>query len=144
MMYNKTRLKAGFTLLELLITVAIIGILAGVGIPAYNGYITSASEGVAQSNLRAISVMESNYFSDTNLWLPSSPATLAVSTAAEINTNLFGGRQTLDVNGRYEYRIENHDSGFEAVAEPNAANVGLETYCLTQSNILSMGVANCP
>ena len=40
-MIKDTKKKA-FTLIELLIVVAIIGILAGVGIPMYNGYMANA------------------------------------------------------------------------------------------------------
>ena len=47
-------MKKGFTLIELLIVVAIIGILAGVGIPMYNGYMTQAKINASQANHAAI------------------------------------------------------------------------------------------
>ena len=44
-----------FTLIELLVVVAIIGILAAVGVVAYNGYTSSAKASAAKSNFKTVS-----------------------------------------------------------------------------------------
>ena len=50
----KRKKNKGFTLIELLVVVAIIGILASVGVVAYNGYTESAKKGASKSNHNSV------------------------------------------------------------------------------------------
>ena len=63
--YNFFSVK-GFTLVELMITVAILAILATIAIPAYHNYINRAKQSDAIIGLKAAQMAEEQFFSENN------------------------------------------------------------------------------
>jgi prepilin-type N-terminal cleavage/methylation domain-containing protein len=89
----------GFSLIELLVTVAIIGIIAAIGINAYTGYIGAAKEKQATTGLSAIYLAQEEHRAMTgNYYRSRTNCTRANDDTATINgtAGLFNGDNVLD------------------------------------------------
>ncbi len=62
------RSKKGFTLIELMIVVAIIGILAAIAIPNFLKFQAKSKQSEAKTNLKGIFTAETSYFGENNTY----------------------------------------------------------------------------
>jgi prepilin-type N-terminal cleavage/methylation domain-containing protein len=74
--------RAGFTVLELMIVVMIIGALAAVGIPLFLRYQLKTRSAEGKTNLGAIRVLEQAHFSEFEAYLPALPEPPAIPGGA--------------------------------------------------------------
>src|ERR1035438_10431281 len=74
--------KQGFTLIELMIVVAIIGILAAIAIPQFANLVSKSQEGRTKANLGTIRSALSIYYGDTEGWYPTGPGALGLLSAS--------------------------------------------------------------
>jgi len=91
---NKNRLKTtfsiAFTLVELLVVISIIGLLAGLAVPAISGGLKSAKAGACLSNLHQIGVATMAYAAENSFKLPDAGAgspEWATTLAAFVSTD---------------------------------------------------------
>jgi len=115
--------QRGFTLVELVVTVAIIGLLASIAFPNYMEYVKKGRRAAAQSHLMDVAQRQQQYLLDTRSYA-ADLSTLNVTTPS-------------DVSSYYTISITVGDSGppsFTATATPVAGSAQASDPTLTLTN----------
>ncbi len=72
---NKRKNQKGFTLIELIVVIAILGILAAIAIPRLGGFTDTAKESAAAANEKLVNNMLSVYYADNGAYPTATEAT---------------------------------------------------------------------
>ena len=96
------RNQKGFTLIELMIVIAIIGILAAIAIPNFISYRNKAFCSRAESDATAIQAAISSYFSEPNN-----------TTVSDTNLNASNDRPSLNPSNTYSIAASTPTSAYK-------------------------------
>lgn len=126
--------QSGFTLIELMIAVAIVAILASVALPSYQQYLVRGRIPEATSQLAAKRVQMEQWFQDNRTYAVTAPATNAGSL--DTTSSQYFDFSALD-NGGADTRT---GSGYTLFARGKGPMTGF-TYTINQANVRSTTVS---
>ena len=109
-----TTRSSGFSLIELLVVVAILGVLSAIGISSYSGYIKSSEKKAVENIMQQMSLGQTEYYSANGSYYSAtgSNCTASSTTSTALETNLLGGADAISTDLNYEMCIYSHSSNY--------------------------------
>lgn len=103
----RSRVQRGFTLIELMITVTIIGIIAAIAYPNYTQYVVKASRQAAQGELIELANLQEKIYLNSNTYAVS--VTAAYSGKSDAGSGL-GNTAGKTRDGKYTITVSPNDT----------------------------------
>ena len=128
------KIAKGFTLIELMIVVAIIGILAAIAIPNFVKFQCRSKRSEAKTNLKAIYVAEESYRGENDSYV-------SLTTSETVGNNLIGF-QAQGTKRRYNYSVTAAVTAFTATATGTKDSVSGDIWTISNANDLQANSAN--
>lgn len=121
------RIQQGFTLIELMIVVAIIGILAAVALPAYQDYTVRAQVSESMVLTDGLKAAVADYTAASGAF----PSSLTQTVCGDSGTTGCTGYTNTDYKGNYVSQIDIGTGGAITVTMGNKASASIATKKLT-------------
>ncbi len=125
----------GFSLVEIMVTLAIVAIITAIAAPLYTGYIETVRRAEGQNNLDTLFAAEANFFADNGTYFSGANVTALFNNSG----NIWAVAETVDADQNFVYDVTAGSTGSIATSFTATATGRGAGYDVPATVVLTVG-----